>query len=203
MFVLVLGISIPNFALAAFLVYLFAVRVPLLPVAGWGTPAQVVLPKCCSSCRRWSMFSRLTRTYMLEILQEDYIGHGSRERTARASRHLQARAPEHARSTLDICFGGLLSGTFRRGNYLQYSRPRKFGDPVGLCACSTERTSRIFASERCGHSAGTFKSSTRTLIHRSTRGCASSVSWPSRSRISASPAPSERRASTRRSTSSV
>ncbi len=44
MLVLVLGISIPNFALAAFLVYLLAVRVPLLPVAGWGTPAQAVLP---------------------------------------------------------------------------------------------------------------------------------------------------------------
>ena len=78
MLVLTLGISIPNFALAAFLVYLLAVRVPLLPVAGWGTPAQAVLPLMLLVVPAMVYIGRLTRTYMLEILQEDYI------RTARA-----------------------------------------------------------------------------------------------------------------------
>jgi hypothetical protein len=41
---LLLGISVPNFALAAFLVYLLSVRLHILPVAGWGTLSQAVLP---------------------------------------------------------------------------------------------------------------------------------------------------------------
>ena len=115
MFVLVLGISIPNFALAAFLVYLFAVRVPLLPVAGWGTPAQAVLPLVLLVVPPMVYVGRLTRTYMLEILQEDYI------RTARAKglrerlviyRHALRNMLVPLSTSIGIIFGGLLSGTF-------------------------------------------------------------------------------------------
>ncbi len=34
---LVAGLSIPNFAVATFLVYIFSIKLAILPVAGWGT----------------------------------------------------------------------------------------------------------------------------------------------------------------------
>ncbi len=76
--VLVAGISIPNFAMAAFLVYLFAIKLGVLPVAGWGDPSQLILPVVVLAIPPMAYIARLTRTYMLEVLQQDYI------RTARA-----------------------------------------------------------------------------------------------------------------------
>jgi ABC-type dipeptide/oligopeptide/nickel transport system permease component len=76
--VLVAGTSIPNFALAAFLVYLLSVRLGWLPVAGWGTLSQAVLPVLLLAIPPLAYIARLSRTYMLEVLQQDYI------RTARS-----------------------------------------------------------------------------------------------------------------------
>jgi ABC-type dipeptide/oligopeptide/nickel transport system permease component len=113
--VLVAGISIPNFAMAAFLVYLFAIRLNLLPVAGWGSPEQVVLPVLVLAIPPTAYIARLTRTYMLEVLQQDYI------RTARAKglreriviwRHALRNTLVPLLTTVGIIFGGLLSGTF-------------------------------------------------------------------------------------------
>ena len=115
MFLLVLGISVPNFALAAVLVYLAAVRMALVPVAGWGSPAQAVLPLLVLVVPPAVYVGRLTRTYMVEILQEDYI------RTARAKglrerlviyRHALRNALVPLSTSVGIIFGGLLSGTF-------------------------------------------------------------------------------------------
>jgi ABC-type dipeptide/oligopeptide/nickel transport system permease component len=75
---LVAGMSIPNFALAAFLVYLLSVRLGWLPVAGWGSLAQAVLPILLLAIPPVAYVARLSRTYMLEVMQQDYI------RTARA-----------------------------------------------------------------------------------------------------------------------
>ena len=75
---LVAGTSIPNFALAAFLVYLLSIRLGWLPVAGWGTLPQAVLPVLLLAIPPIAYIARLCRTYMLEVLQQDYI------RTARA-----------------------------------------------------------------------------------------------------------------------
>ena len=77
-FVLVAGISIPNFAMSAFLVYLFAIKLGVLPVAGWGTIDKAVLPVVVLAIPPTAYIARLSRTYMLEVLQQDYI------RTARA-----------------------------------------------------------------------------------------------------------------------
>ena len=75
---LVAGTSIPNFAMAAFLVYLLSIRLGWLPVAGWGTVSQAVLPVLLLAVPPTAYIARLSRTYMLEVLQQDYI------RTAKA-----------------------------------------------------------------------------------------------------------------------
>jgi ABC-type dipeptide/oligopeptide/nickel transport system permease component len=112
---LVAGTSIPNFALAAFLVYLLSVRLPLLPVAGWGSLSQAVLPVLLLAIPPTAYVARLSRTYMLEVLQQDYI------RTARAKglsrrlvvyRHALRNTLVPLLTTIGIILGGLLSGTF-------------------------------------------------------------------------------------------
>ena len=112
---LVAGISVPNFAMAAFLVYCFSIRLGLLPVAGWGTLRQAVLPVALLSLHPAAYLARLSRTYMLEVLRQDYV------RTARAKglserlvvyRHALRNTLVPLLTTVGIIFGGLLSGTF-------------------------------------------------------------------------------------------
>ncbi len=113
--VLVAGISIPNFAMAAFLVFAFAIKLNVVPVAGWGSIEQAVLPVIILAIPPTAYIARLSRTYMLEVLQQDYI------RTARAKglrerlviyRHALRNTLVPLLTTIGIIFGGLLSGTF-------------------------------------------------------------------------------------------
>ncbi|GAB5377646.1 MAG: ABC transporter permease [Acuticoccus sp.] len=114
-FLVVAGISIPNFALSALFVYLFAIRLDLVPVAGWGSMSQAILPVLVLAIAPMGYITRLTRTYMLEVLSQDYI------RTARAKglknrlviyRHALRNTLVPLLTTIGIIFGGLLSGTF-------------------------------------------------------------------------------------------
>jgi ABC-type dipeptide/oligopeptide/nickel transport system permease component len=112
---LVAGLSIPNFAIATFLVYLLSVKLDLLPVAGWGTLQQAVLPVIILALPSAAYIARLARTFMLEVLQQDYI------RTARAKglderlviyRHALRNILVPLITQAGIIFGTLLSNTF-------------------------------------------------------------------------------------------
>jgi oligopeptide transport system permease protein len=72
------GIALPNFVIAGFLVILFVFLIPLLPVAGYGSPAHLILPGFALGAPFAAYIARLSRTGMLEVLHQDYI------RTARA-----------------------------------------------------------------------------------------------------------------------
>jgi oligopeptide transport system permease protein len=76
--VALLGISIPNFVLALLFIRFFAIDLGLLPVAGWGSLDQLVLPALCLSVPFVASITRLTRGGLLEVLRLDFI------RTARA-----------------------------------------------------------------------------------------------------------------------
>lgn len=78
MIIAVLGISVPSFLFAAFLQYLFAIKLHLLPVARWGTFQQSILPALSLAALPTAFIARLTRANMVEVLQMDYI------KTARA-----------------------------------------------------------------------------------------------------------------------
>lgn len=69
----VIGISVPSFVVATLLQYFFAILLPLLPVARWGTPAHVVLPSLSLSFLPTAFIARLTRSSLLEVLSQDYI----------------------------------------------------------------------------------------------------------------------------------
>lgn len=83
MLLVVLGISVPGFVFAA-LAQLLLVNLnrwlgfSLLPVAGWGTPAHLLMPALVLGLGLLAFLTRLMRSSMLEVINADYI------RTARA-----------------------------------------------------------------------------------------------------------------------
>jgi ABC-type dipeptide/oligopeptide/nickel transport system permease component len=78
MLIALLGISIPSFILAPAAIMIFAIKLNALPVAGWGSPDQIILPAICLSIPFAATIARLTRGSLLEVLKLDFV------RTARA-----------------------------------------------------------------------------------------------------------------------
>lgn len=74
----IIGVSVPNFVLAALFQYWFGVKLQWLPVARWGTAAHVILPAFALGVRTIAFQARMMRTSMLDVLGQDYI------KTARA-----------------------------------------------------------------------------------------------------------------------
>ncbi|MCL4553832.1 MAG: ABC transporter permease [Actinobacteria bacterium] len=71
-------VSVPDFVLATFLIFIFAVWLRILPPARWGTVQQAILPAVSLSGFPIAFIARLMRSSMLETIQQDYI------RTAKA-----------------------------------------------------------------------------------------------------------------------
>ena len=69
--------SIPSFVLIPILralnYVLYSNDLPSLPVAGWGSVTQWIMPVAVLSAATIGYIARLTRFSMLEVLQEDYI----------------------------------------------------------------------------------------------------------------------------------
>jgi oligopeptide transport system permease protein len=72
------GISQPSFVIASVLLAVFGVVLRWLPVGGWGSPSQLVLPALALAALPAAYIARLVRTGMLEVLSADFV------RTARA-----------------------------------------------------------------------------------------------------------------------
>src|SRR6185436_12556091 len=99
----------------ALAVWLFSIKLGWLPVAGWGAPAQAVLPILLLAIPPAAYIARLARTFMLEVLQQDYI------RTARAKglteriviwRHGLRNVLVPILTVIGIIFGFMITGTF-------------------------------------------------------------------------------------------
>ncbi len=73
MVIAVIGISVPSFILATFLQYLLAMKLSLLPVARWGSFSQTIMPALSLAALPLAFIARLTRSNMIEVLQQDYI----------------------------------------------------------------------------------------------------------------------------------
>ncbi len=67
------GIAMPSFWFGLVLIYLFSVIFPVLPAAGSGSPKQLVLPALSLSAYPIAVLTRLVRTSMLEVLQQDFV----------------------------------------------------------------------------------------------------------------------------------
>lgn len=67
------GISLPSFVTGAVLILIFGVWLGWLPVGGWGTIGQLVLPAVTLSLPFAAYIARLTRMGMIEQLSSDHV----------------------------------------------------------------------------------------------------------------------------------
>ena len=73
-----LAISLPSFVLGPLFILLFSIKLAWLPVGGWGTPAQLLLPAVTLAIPYAAVIARLLHDSLRETLCEDFV------RTARA-----------------------------------------------------------------------------------------------------------------------
>ncbi len=66
-------ISVPNFVISSLLQYLFAVQLHWLPVARMGSFEHTILPTLALAALPTAFIARLTRSNMVDVLQQDYI----------------------------------------------------------------------------------------------------------------------------------
>lgn len=73
-----LGLVLPNFVVAIWLILIFAVRLDWLPTGGWGKPQNYILPVLAYALAPMALVARYTRTSLIDALNADHV------RTARA-----------------------------------------------------------------------------------------------------------------------
>lgn len=78
MFGALLAISVPSFISGPFLIAVFALGLGWLPVGGWGTTRQMVLPALCLAAPYVAYVARLMRNSLLDVMKSDFL------RTAKA-----------------------------------------------------------------------------------------------------------------------
>ena len=110
-----LGITIPNFVIATALVYLFAYRLGWVTVGFWEGLPTAFLPALTLAGYPTAFISRLTRSSMLEVIQQDYIrtaySKGLRERTV-VYVHALRNAIIPVVTYLGPLSAGILTGSF-------------------------------------------------------------------------------------------
>ncbi len=116
------ALSIPNFIVGVFLIWLFAVRLEWLPASGWSRLSDgvvdnlktAILPAMALALGQMAVFSRLIRSDMIATLKENYI------LSARAKgltdryilfRHALRPSSLSLMTIVGISFGALLGGT--------------------------------------------------------------------------------------------
>ncbi|MFD2706400.1 ABC transporter permease [Salibacterium lacus] len=113
MIIALFGLSMPNFWLGLMLMQFFSINLEILPVSGWGTPEQIVLPVIALGTAGAAIIARMTRSSMLEVIGQDYI------RTARAKgvkerfviyKHALKNAMIPVVTVIGLEFGTLLTG---------------------------------------------------------------------------------------------
>lgn len=66
------GVSIPHFWLGLMLMFLFAVNLGWLPVAGTG-PANLILPALTLGLSNAAIVARMTRSSMIDVMGQDFV----------------------------------------------------------------------------------------------------------------------------------
>ncbi len=111
--VALLGISTPGFVLGPLMIYLFAIRLDLLPVSGRYGPEYLILPAITMGAPLSAFLTRMVRSSVIEEMNEDYV------RTARAKglnerqviyKHVLKNGLIPVVTVIGLQFGVLLAG---------------------------------------------------------------------------------------------
>jgi oligopeptide transport system permease protein len=114
-FAATIGITVPSFVIATILLYIFALKLRVLPSYGIDTWKGYILPVVALSGYSVSFIARLTRSSLLEVFRQDYM------RTARAKglkegkiliKHGLKNALIPIVTVLGPLIAGLLTGSF-------------------------------------------------------------------------------------------
>lgn len=121
MFIAMIGVSVPSFIMGALFQYFLALQLrkvlgfALFPVQGWGDFSKTILPSFALGLGSLATISRLMRTSMLDVLNQDYI------KTAKAKglsqtkiilRHTVRNAIMPVLTILGPTVASVLTGTF-------------------------------------------------------------------------------------------
>ncbi|WP_366223895.1 ABC transporter permease [Chlamydia buteonis] len=69
----ILQISIPAFVLATMLQYIFAVKIPIFPIACWGNFYHTILPSLALAITPMAFITQLTFSSVSSVLNKDYV----------------------------------------------------------------------------------------------------------------------------------
>ncbi|MEF9497049.1 ABC transporter permease [Chlamydia sp. 04-14] len=69
----ILQISIPAFVLATMLQYIFAVKIPIFPIACWGNFSHTILPSLALAITPMAFITQLTFSSVSSVLNKDYV----------------------------------------------------------------------------------------------------------------------------------
>ena len=115
MVVATIGVTIPSFVIATFLMYVFSYKLDWLPAFGFDSAAGYILPVVAMGGYSLSFLARLMRSSLLEVMGQDYI------RTARSKglsefkvvfRHALRNALIPVVTVLGPTIASLLTGSF-------------------------------------------------------------------------------------------
>ncbi|MBP7962672.1 MAG: ABC transporter permease [Caldilineaceae bacterium] len=112
-----IGISVPNFVLAILLIILVAGKLKLIKIVqqDWSSPAAWIIPALILGFGTFAFITRLTRSQMLEVMQQDYV------LTARSKglsgqavvvRHMLRNALIPVITIIGPALAGLVTGSF-------------------------------------------------------------------------------------------
>lgn len=110
-----LGLAVPGFGVAMLLTLVFSLELRLLPVAGGGTPAHLVLPSLTLALPMLAAIARLTRSSLLDAAEADYVLTARAKGVSRQEvwwKHILRNALVPVVTMIGLNFGHLLGGAF-------------------------------------------------------------------------------------------
>ena len=117
LFISTVGISVPSFVLAIFLIIVLASKLKVMKIiqADWSAPGAWLVPALILGFNTFAYVTRLTRSTLLEVMQQDYV------RTARAKglaeraviiRHMLRNAMIPVVTIMGPALANLVTGSF-------------------------------------------------------------------------------------------